>query len=115
MKEVVFLDGRVVKVDADVLMCPSGEVALYKRVDGVNHHVASYPPHLIKDVRDYHDHPLKILAVKLLQATSKTEAHGSHKLCELAGVKYTDAVLPLLKKLREAGKVKFDAGKWTRV
>jgi len=115
MKEVLFKDGRVVKVDADMLLCPEGEVALYKRNGNGNQHVVSYPAETVKDVRDYQDHPLKILAVKLLQAMSKTEAHGSQKLCELAGVKYSDAVIPVLKKLREAGKVRFEAGKWLRV
>jgi hypothetical protein len=57
---------------------------------------------------------LKTLATKLFQVCSSTP-HGSRKLAELAKIEYSDLVLGVLKKLREAGKVKFAEGKWSRV
>jgi hypothetical protein len=57
--------------------------------------------------------PVKELAVKLLRACSEVP-HGSKKLAVLAGIEYSDLVLPILKKLRDAGKVEFADGKWTR-
>ena len=113
IKEVLFKDGRVVKMAADFVQCPAGCVSLYKRIEGMNQRVASYPAELVKDVRDYRDHPAKMLAVRLMQACSNVP-HGSRKLCVLAGVQYSDLVIPILKKLREAGKVEFHDGKWTK-
>lgn len=114
MKEVSFKDGRVIKVDADMFLCSAGNVSLYKRIDGTNQQVVSYPAELVKDVIEYKDNPIKMLAVKLLQACGRVP-HGSRKLCQTAGVEYNDLVIPVLKKLRQAGKVSFNQGKWARV
>ena len=68
----------------------------------------------VKDVRDVKVTPVKEMAIKLLTACSKTEPHGSRKLAQIAGLEYSDIIVPILKKLREAGKVSFADGKWTR-
>jgi hypothetical protein len=114
MKEVLFVDGRSVQVDADSFIIPEGSVLLLKRGDDGVHPVATYPVGMVRDVREYQASPVKIMAVKLLQVCGATP-HGSRKLAELAGIEYSDLVLGVLKKLRAAGKVKFSAGKWTRV
>jgi len=57
--------------------------------------------------------PVKALAVKLLTACSEVP-HGSKKLSQLAGIEYSDLVVPILKKLRDAGKIVFQEGKWLR-
>jgi hypothetical protein len=125
MKEVIFVDGRRILVDADTMMCPAGEVLLLKRnpeSDGtknsppLNDVVRSYPAMEVKDVRDVKVTPVKEMAIKLLTACSKTEPHGSRKLAQIAGLEYSDIIVPILKKLREAGKVIFasGSGKWTR-
>jgi len=56
----------------------------------------------------------KEIARKLLFAMSD-EPHGSRRLCQLAGLEYTDLILPILRKLRAAGKVRFEEGRWARV
>jgi hypothetical protein len=114
MKQVIFKDGRTALVDADSFIIPQGVVRLTKRtVDGMRE-VQSYPAEIVKDVKDYTVTPVKVLAIKLYTACSATP-HGSRKLAEMAGIEYSDLVLAILKKLREAGKVAFADGKWTRV
>ena len=117
MLEVRFKDGRKTLVDADQCFTPEGTVVLTKRdkANDCNITVASYPTMTVKSVDAVVVSPVKVIAMQLLRATSKTEAHGSRKLCQIAGIEYSDLVIPVLKKLREAGKVSFDAGKWTRV
>ena len=108
MFEVIFVDGRKVQVNADVMFCPQGAVELYKRMgDHSNVFVNSYPSCEVRRV-DEVKNGIKELAVKLLGACSKTEPHGSKLIAKLAGVEYTDLVIPVLKKLHQAGKVKFE-------
>lgn len=113
MKQVLFKDGNSLVVDADTVMIPQGEVWLLKRTTDGNKVVRRYPTAIVKDVIEYKGSPLKELAVKLLSACSRTP-HGSKKLCQIADVDYDDRVIPVLKKLRQAGKVKFEDGKWLR-
>lgn len=113
MMEVLFKDGRKVQVDADFMLCPASGVELYKRRNGTTARVRSYPSEEVKDVNPIKTTPVRELAIKLLGATSKTP-HGSRRLAQLAGVEYTDLVIPILKKLREAGKVVFVEGRWAR-
>ena len=40
--------------------------------------------------------------------------HSSRKLAQLAGLEYTDLILPILRKLRDAGKIEFEGGLWLR-
>jgi hypothetical protein len=57
---------------------------------------------------------VKEIAVALYKACSKVP-HSSRKLAELAGIEYTELILPVLKKLREVGKVEFVEGRWRRI
>jgi hypothetical protein len=116
MKEVVFVDGRKTTVDADSCFTPEGEVILTKRIDDTNVEVRRYQTSQVRNVNDIEVLPVKVIAIKLLTACSKTEPHGSRKLCQIAGIEYSDLIVPILKKLREAGKVIFasGSGKWTR-
>ncbi len=43
------------------------------------------------------------------------EPHGSRKLAQLAGVEYSETIIPILKNLRRAGKVELIEGRWARV
>lgn len=113
MREVIFKDGRTTLVDADLMFCEQGAVLLYKHRNGVRERVRSYPSMEVKDVREYRGHPAKELAVKLYAAAGRVP-YGSRKLCQLAGVEYSDLVIPVLKKLREAGKLRFEEGRWAR-
>ena len=131
MKRVIFTDGRELTVDADFMMCPGGVFQLMKRkpepngsraeaaaadleyLAAGNVEVRSYPSSEVRNVVDVVVPPIKVLAIKLLTACS-VEPHGSRKLAELAGIEYSDVVIPILKKLRDAGKVSFADGKWTR-
>lgn len=56
----------------------------------------------------------KEIAKKLLTAASDVP-HGSRHLCRAAGLEYSDLILPILRKLRAAGKVRFEEGRWARV
>lgn len=58
---------------------------------------------------------IKAIAVRLYSAMSTTDAYGSHKIAKLAKVEYSDLVLKILKKLRAAGKVNFEEGRWKRL
>jgi len=113
MKEVIFADGRTSIVDADCVLIPQGEVLMIKNASEGNKVVARYSTSLVRDVRDYKATPVKLLAVKLYTACSDVP-HGSKKLAEMAGIEYSDLVLTILKKLRDAGKVVFSEGKWSR-
>lgn len=55
----------------------------------------------------------KEIALRLLKATS-SEPHGSKWLAKAAGLEYGDYVLALLRKLRDAGKLTLEEGKWAR-
>jgi hypothetical protein len=57
--------------------------------------------------------PVKVLAIKLLKACSDVP-HGSNILCKIAGIERSELIVPILRKLRDAGKVIFEEGKWTR-
>jgi len=114
MLEVQFKDGHTSVVDADTLFTPEGQVLLTKRIDGKNVEVASYLPSMIHNVVDAKITPVKEMAIKLLTACSKTEPHGSRWLAQSAGIEYSDIIVAILKKLRDAGKVIFADGKWTR-
>lgn len=56
----------------------------------------------------------KEIAVKLL-AVCSTEPKGSKRLAKEAELEYTDLILPILRKLRDVGKVRFEEGRWVRV
>ena len=113
MKKVVFKDGRESIVDADFVMCPSGEVQLVKVTPEGNQLVQRYATAMVKDVVDTVVPSVKLFAIKLLGATSSVP-HGSRKLAEMAGIEYSELVVAILKKLRAVGKVTFTDGKWTR-
>lgn len=119
MKEVLFKDGRKSLVDADLAQCFQGGLALYKRrSDGsgrdlVRSYNFSLPEQQVKMVEDYNVSPIKLLAIKLYTACNHVP-HGSKKLAEIADVEYSDMIIPVLKKLRDAGKVVFEEGKWRR-
>lgn len=55
----------------------------------------------------------KEIARKLLTVMSDVP-HGSRRLCQMAGIEYGDLIVPILKKLRAVGKVRFQEGRWTR-
>jgi hypothetical protein len=114
VKEVLFVDGRRELVDADMILTPAGGVLLLKRVRGeANQVVRRYPAGVVRNVNAYTAPPIKVLGIKLYTACNHVP-HGSKKLAELAGIEYSDMVIPILKKLRDAGKVVFTEGKWVR-
>lgn len=59
----------------------------------------------------------KEMAVKMYTVMRTDRAFGSRKIARLAGVEYGDGktVKQILKKLRDAGKIKFEQGKWLKI
>jgi hypothetical protein len=58
----------------------------------------------------------KEIAIALYKVMPKDEAYGSKKLAKLAGIEYSDLILPILHKLKDAGKCEFtEEGKWQRL
>lgn len=55
----------------------------------------------------------KEIALRLLKATG-SEPHGSKWLAAQAGLEYGDYVLAILRKLRDAGRLRLEEGKWLR-
>jgi hypothetical protein len=54
------------------------------------------------------------IALALYNATSDHTAHTSRWLADDAGLEYGDHILVILRKLRDAGKLRFVDGKWIR-
>lgn len=57
---------------------------------------------------------VKEIALALYNATSDHTAHTSRWLADDAGLGYGDHILVILRKLRDAGKLRFTNGKWIR-
>jgi hypothetical protein len=57
----------------------------------------------------------KDVAIRLLRAMSKETAMGSKLLAKKAELEYSDVILTILRKLKDAGKVVFEEGRWKRV
>jgi hypothetical protein len=57
---------------------------------------------------------VKEIALALYNATSDHTAHTSRWLADDAGLDYGDHILVILRKLRDAGKIRFTDGKWIR-
>lgn len=51
----------------------------------------------------------------LVSALRSDRAFGSRKLARLAGIEYSDRIIPILRKLRDAQRIAFEEGKWRRL
>ncbi len=79
------------------------------------HHVKEEP---VKTATKEETLSLRDIAKSLFAQTSTEEGHGSKVLAKMAGIdadQYGDMLIPVLKKLAEAGKVEFREKQWYRV
>ncbi len=58
---------------------------------------------------------MKEKAIKLFTEVRADQGLPSKVIAKRAGVEYDDTVKPILRKLRDAGKIRFDEGRWFRV
>ena len=113
MVEVLFTDGAVRLYDADLVHNWKGNLVLTKGPPGSRHDVTSLNPSEVRHYSYIDKLTPKQIAAKLLGAMDATP-HGSRKLCEIAGIEHSEIIVPILKKLRDVGKVVLVEGKWRR-